>query len=372
MQAPKSLRKPDNWQDFETLCKKLWGEIWDCQEIKKNGRGGQSQNGVDIYGVPKGETLYYGIQCKGKDEYSGKQFTENEILKEIEAAKNFKPGLKKLYFATTALKDVNIESFIRQKNIEHINSGLFEVHLFSWEDIVDLIDENRQTHHWYVSGNNFKSRKEVAVTFEDGTTETSAEVFFLQADNTNKQQHRTLQSFSGSLFEYYNIPELGNEFRFPKAKVYTNFSYFDFQIKMLNTGYDPIEEYHLRLEFEGEVWSIDDTNETGGLRVTNPNYAMLEIDDAGKRVKIKSRSMLVAGDNFISDKIFIKPGVNEKKVIIKWTLLSKDYSHTGELAVNIKSTVLPIPMRNILDDPNRFSSKTGNLYDFLATESDFR
>ena len=27
MQAPKSLLKPQNWQDFETLCKKLWGEI---------------------------------------------------------------------------------------------------------------------------------------------------------------------------------------------------------------------------------------------------------------------------------------------------------------------------------------------------------
>lgn len=56
MKALKSLPKPQNWQDFETLCKKLWGEIWECHEIKKNGRQGQVQNGVDVYGKPNGES----------------------------------------------------------------------------------------------------------------------------------------------------------------------------------------------------------------------------------------------------------------------------------------------------------------------------
>ena len=65
----KQLRKPENWQDFESLCKVLWGEIWNCPEIKKNGRTGQTQHGVDVYGTPQGETEYYGIQCKGKDDY---------------------------------------------------------------------------------------------------------------------------------------------------------------------------------------------------------------------------------------------------------------------------------------------------------------
>ena len=62
MKSSKTLRKPSNWQDFETLCKKLWGEIWNCEEIKKNGRLGQKQDGVDIYGIPEGEKQYYGIQ----------------------------------------------------------------------------------------------------------------------------------------------------------------------------------------------------------------------------------------------------------------------------------------------------------------------
>lgn len=91
MEAKKQLRKPENWEDFESLCKKLWGEIWDCKEIKKNGGKGQVQNGVDVYGIPKGEKSYFGIQCKGKDEYSHKHLSENEIDREIGLAKSFTP-----------------------------------------------------------------------------------------------------------------------------------------------------------------------------------------------------------------------------------------------------------------------------------------
>ena len=66
MQAPKSLLKPQNWQDFETLCKKLWGEIWECREIKKNGRQGQAQNGVDVYVYRKAKkvTTEYNVRVK--------------------------------------------------------------------------------------------------------------------------------------------------------------------------------------------------------------------------------------------------------------------------------------------------------------------
>lgn len=36
MQVPTQIHKPANWQDFETLCMKLWGRIWDCADtIKK-------------------------------------------------------------------------------------------------------------------------------------------------------------------------------------------------------------------------------------------------------------------------------------------------------------------------------------------------
>lgn len=59
MIAPTQIRPPENWQDFELLCKKLWGEIWNCPDIiKRNGRSGQKQCGVDIYGTPNDITVF--------------------------------------------------------------------------------------------------------------------------------------------------------------------------------------------------------------------------------------------------------------------------------------------------------------------------
>lgn len=116
MIAPTQIRPPENWQDFELLCKKLWGEIWNCSDtIKRNGRSGQKQCGVDVYGTPNSSVEYYGIQCKGKDNYTHAQLTKKEIDAEITKAKNFKPALKAFYFATTAVKDATIEEYIREK-----------------------------------------------------------------------------------------------------------------------------------------------------------------------------------------------------------------------------------------------------------------
>ena len=35
MEGKLQLRKPENWQDFERLCKVLWGEIWECLYVVK-------------------------------------------------------------------------------------------------------------------------------------------------------------------------------------------------------------------------------------------------------------------------------------------------------------------------------------------------
>ena len=98
MIAQNQLKKPSNWQDFEKLCKLLWGEIWTCEDtIKRHGVGVFSY--VEKYGG------YCDIQCKGKDDYANAQLTEGEIDTEIEKALGFEPELKLLIFATTANKD---------------------------------------------------------------------------------------------------------------------------------------------------------------------------------------------------------------------------------------------------------------------------
>ncbi|HEX4372081.1 MAG TPA: hypothetical protein VHZ50_02140, partial [Puia sp.] len=163
----KKIQRPENWQDFESLCKMLWGEIWECSEIQKNGRSGQSQNGVDVCGIPKNENGYFGIQCKGKDDFSNANLSFDEINLELDKAKKFTPPLKKFYFATTAKKDVNIEEYIRNKNLEYKSQGLFEVHLFAWDDITDLIYENRNTFNSYLNDAKFISQYNIDLNFQN-------------------------------------------------------------------------------------------------------------------------------------------------------------------------------------------------------------
>lgn len=53
-----------NWQDFQNLCCDLWKILWKDPNTQQNGRIGQPQHGVDVYGRPEQKGLWVGIQCK--------------------------------------------------------------------------------------------------------------------------------------------------------------------------------------------------------------------------------------------------------------------------------------------------------------------
>jgi len=127
---------PKNWEAFEDLCCDLWKEIWKSPHTQKHGRRGQKQSGVDIYGRPAQGSKWAGIQCKGKDHYSDKTLTKDEVIKEVEEAKNFDPKLSEFIIATTGKKDAKIEELSRKITDEHLQKGLFTVTIYAWEDIL--------------------------------------------------------------------------------------------------------------------------------------------------------------------------------------------------------------------------------------------
>jgi hypothetical protein len=368
MEASKNLRRPTNWQDFETLCKKLWGEIWNCPEIKKNGRIGQIQRGVDIYGMPFGEDKYYGIQCKGKDEYTNKQFTEDEITKEIEKAKLFQPPLKKLYFATTAVKDTELEEFVRKINIENKANGLFEVHIFSWEDIVDLIDENKQTHDWYVKSQNFKTSKSVSVTFQDGITELTLTPKFSRSVTRNLQKIVPADPYNNPLAfilsEQQRFASIGN-FHSSMSGTKVNLSYCKLYFQIHNTGLDPIEEYKIFFEFDGEIQDVAGSNEkhTGIVAYSAADFHITDVTlwtepMSGKIVPRKT--ILVGDDVFTSDDIFLKPLPKEYEISVRWKLISKDFKDAGTLKLIIKPDIKRIYNEVLVEDPLKVGIKEGD------------
>jgi hypothetical protein len=133
------LPPPANWQDFESLCLDLWREEWDCKNIQKVGRLGQSQDGVDICGQLK-DRSWAGIQCKCIRIDS--VLSEQELLSEVAKARHFEPKLAHYVLATTGLKDASLEKASRRISTENRAVGAFTVSVFSWTDICLLLERH--------------------------------------------------------------------------------------------------------------------------------------------------------------------------------------------------------------------------------------
>lgn len=90
----KQIPPPASWSKFEDLCRVLFAAIWKDPLAQKNGRAGQNQYGVDVYGHPaKAPGKTYGVQCKGKTGAYGAKPTRTEVLEELALAETFKPRL---------------------------------------------------------------------------------------------------------------------------------------------------------------------------------------------------------------------------------------------------------------------------------------
>jgi hypothetical protein len=135
------LPHPENWSAFEDLCWGLWKAIWDHNGTQKNGRNGQPQHGVDVFGRPNNGATWAGVQCKGKDSYTHQRLTKEDIRGEAEKARGFMPKLTEYTVATTAPRDGALQEFARTLSIENMDAGWFSVEVRGWEDIVDLLFE---------------------------------------------------------------------------------------------------------------------------------------------------------------------------------------------------------------------------------------
>jgi len=124
---------PSNWQDFESICHRLWIEIWNDPNAQKNGRQGQSQHGIDIFGIPIYSKLFSGVQCKDKDSMLGSKLTQKEFLNECKKAKKFTPKISSFTIATTSVRDEKLQSLARQLSLN--KSYPFTTQVWSWNDI---------------------------------------------------------------------------------------------------------------------------------------------------------------------------------------------------------------------------------------------
>lgn len=352
MIAQSQLKKPSCWQDFELLCKKLWGEIWDCSDsIKRNGRQGQNQHGVDVYALPRGEVAYYGIQCKGKDDYSNAQLTKEEIDTEIEKARGFEPPLKRLIFATTANKDSKIEEYIRIKNIDNRAMGLFDVDIVSWEDIVDLLEERKTTYKWYVNNCQYKDSSDVSITFGLGNTECVIRPKYLRTTTKYALRKQQLEGSFYTLNQQIKASFVTPAFSLPQLfERKTNFSWGKVFWTISNIGQTVLEDYKLYLTFDKDA--IDEID-TPGQYENNPlidsatraaindridrNREVFFSKDYSNVLVFKPLSNALVQEDHVSFKTFVKP-LNHLTPCIKvyWKFVSRDYSKEGVLEILVE------------------------------------
>lgn len=355
MIAPTQIRKPLNWQDFEKLCKKLWGEIWECSDtIQCNGRSGQKQCGVDVYGKPKSENGYYGIQCKGKDDYTKSQLTQAEIDTELEKAEKFVPNLKRFIFATTTNKDAQIEEYIRIKNIENIGKGLFEVYISSWEDIVHLLEERRSTFNWYINNCQYKDLSDIEVSF-NGKTECEIEPvytktitkYYLKIDLPINPLFEKIMASQKRILEATAPMKPFRNYLEPPTK--TDYTWCTVKFLVRNSGSTVIEDYKIYIIFEAEkIERVDDKfRYAQGLFLDHAVRAQINSSRESKREVFESteffniieyipkNSVLVQKDYKLF-KVGLKPLQNTDAIKVKWIMRSRDFEKFGELKILVK------------------------------------
>lgn len=138
------LPAPADWQAFERLTRDLFSAVWDDPHAQMNGRGGQPQAGVDVFGTNALTGRLEGVQCKGKDARYGHSVTVDELQDEVKKAMTFTPALSHYYLVTSGVADVKVQEEARRISEAHRQAGLFGVEVYSWDQLLALLQEHRK------------------------------------------------------------------------------------------------------------------------------------------------------------------------------------------------------------------------------------
>jgi len=128
---------PKSWDEFEDITLSALQIRWSNTELYRNGRQGQRQDGVDIYGNDSvGD--FVGVQCKN----TTKKITKRLVLDEVLNAESFTPSITKLIVATSAHRDATLQMEVRDISESRKSKGLFSVSLLFWDDICSDLAED--------------------------------------------------------------------------------------------------------------------------------------------------------------------------------------------------------------------------------------
>ncbi|HEX7666051.1 MAG TPA: hypothetical protein VF407_16100, partial [Polyangiaceae bacterium] len=104
---------------------------WRTSDLQQNGRSGQAQAGVDIFG-PDDLGRSVGIQCK----LTIDELTLREVEEEISKAETFEPGLEAFFIVTSGERDAKIQTEVRRISDARRAARKFPVAILFWDDLM--------------------------------------------------------------------------------------------------------------------------------------------------------------------------------------------------------------------------------------------
>ena len=128
--ASSNIPTPKSWDEFEDIALSAAQSRWNSPNFFRNGRQGQRQDGVDVFGTTNvGQSI--GVQCKN----TSNGLSETLVKKEIKNAESFEPPLNSLYIATTAPRDATLQEVVRKISEARKKNSKFSVDVLFWDDI---------------------------------------------------------------------------------------------------------------------------------------------------------------------------------------------------------------------------------------------
>ncbi|WP_316176009.1 hypothetical protein [Bradyrhizobium sp. SZCCHNRI1073] len=138
--SPTHIAIPKNHADFERKCVVLFKDELEDPTVKRLGRSGQKQYGIDLLGYRKADTKkLVGIQCKKKKPNS--KLTATEVRSEVRKALKYSPHLTEYIIVTTAEDDTNLDQLATQLTKQQRERGRkVKIQVWGWDTLEDLID----------------------------------------------------------------------------------------------------------------------------------------------------------------------------------------------------------------------------------------
>jgi hypothetical protein len=139
--TPTHIPIPKNHADFERKAVVLFREILKDPSVKRLGRDGQEQFGVDLVGY-RGEKIskVVGIQCKKKAPTS--TLTEAEVRAEVKKALTYSPKLQEYIIITSAKNDTALDQLAQKLSQAQAKKGRkIRIEVWGWGTLEELIDQ---------------------------------------------------------------------------------------------------------------------------------------------------------------------------------------------------------------------------------------